>query len=293
VQELQLLRLRAAKQHLISRAIASATPPDAKEADRPAGIRSRAGEAEEAPEALVDLLVILPPLLEARHSLSPEATRLLFSSPPLSELEALLPDLAALTSSSLRASALNLARIAHPSTNASYAHRHIAALSEDFASLLAKKAEAEQSLMDARLKTLTSLAELLQAYDLAIAQLIRILESKHGVVARSLELRASEVSLEAQRSEINVEETTSTLKKEMYTPETITALRNYAAHLRDAKIRSTERIRGLQAELGEYGVGVEGGDSKEKTMREMARVYREMSRQMGDVKGDLHRLQDT
>jgi hypothetical protein len=61
--------------------------------------------------------------------------------------------------------------------------------------------------------------------------------------------------------------------------------------LRDAKVRAGERVKGLKAELGEYGVGVERGETKERTMREMARVYREMGRQMEDAKGDLARLQ--
>jgi arylsulfatase A-like enzyme len=55
-------------------------------------------------------------------------------------------------------------------------------------------------------------------------------------------------------------------------------------------MRSEERVRGLAAELQDYGVGVEGGESKEKKMREMARVYRDMIRQMDDAGKDLDRL---
>jgi hypothetical protein len=55
-------------------------------------------------------------------------------------------------------------------------------------------------------------------------------------------------------------------------------------------MRGEERIRGLQAELGEYGVGVDGGETKERKMREMSRVYRDMARQMDEVKRDLDRL---
>lgn len=120
--------------------------------------------------------------------------------------------------------------------------------------------------------------------------LMRALETKHGVIARSLELRASEVALQAQRNEVDAQQTMYAIRGEVYTPEMIAALKNYAAHLRDAKVRGEERIRGLQAELGEYGVGVEGGEAKQKMMREMSRVYREMGRQMDDVQGDLDRL---
>lgn len=120
---------------------------------------------------------------------------------------------------------------------------------------------------------------------------MRALEAKHGVIARSLELRASEVGLQAQRNEVDAHQRLHSVRGEVYTPEMVAALKNYAVHLRDAKTRGEERIRGLYAELGEYGVGVEGGESKEKKMREMSRVYREMGRQMDDVQGDLDRLQ--
>lgn len=110
-------------------------------------------------------------------------------------------------------------------------------------------------------------------------------------MARSLELRASSAVLQAQRSELNAETARWALRREIYTPEAISALRNYASHLRDAKVRAEERLRGLAAELGEYGVGVDGGEGKEKTMKEMARVYREMMRQVADAEGDLDRLE--
>ena len=56
-------------------------------------------------------------------------------------------------------------------------------------------------------------------------------------------------------------------------------------------IRTEEKLRGLRLELSDYGVGIEGGEGKERTMREMARVWRDMGRQMKDTKGDLDRLQ--
>lgn len=56
-------------------------------------------------------------------------------------------------------------------------------------------------------------------------------------------------------------------------------------------MRTEEKLRVLKMELSDYGVGVEGGEAKERTMREMARVYSQMGRQMQDTKGDLDRLQ--
>lgn len=140
---------------------------------------------------------------------------------------------------------------------------------------------------------LSAIAELLAAETSALTLLIRALEAKHSPVSRNLELRASEVSLSAQRAAVDAAQTAHNLRQEVYSPEAVAALRNYANHLRDAKTRGSERIRGLEAEIGEYGVGVQGGEAKEKTMREMARVYRDMARQMRDIRGDVDRLQDT
>jgi hypothetical protein len=79
----------------------------------------------------------------------------------------------------------------------------------------------------------------------------------------------------------------------VYAPEAVAALGSYARHLRDGKARLGEAIRGLSAELKAYGVGVEGSEGdkgKERTMREMARVYRDMEKQIEDIKADLARL---
>lgn len=160
------------------------------------------------------------------------------------------------------------------------------------AALRTASAAAEQSLAAARLRALAALTGLLQTYTSSLAHLVRSLEAKHGVIARSLDLRAAAVSLDAQRAAASASHTARAIYKDIYTPDAVAALRNYAAHLRDAQVRIGERIRGLQAELGEYGVSVPGGEGKEATMREMARVYRQMGRQMGDVRGDLDRLQD-
>lgn len=80
-------------------------------------------------------------------------------------------------------------------------------------------------------------------------------------------------------------------------------------HLRDSKGRLKEGVRNMRSELAEYGVDVDprdenGGDDggrsararsqrdrkKEQTMREMARVYREMEHQIGEAMADLERL---
>lgn len=76
----------------------------------------------------------------------------------------------------------------------------------------------------------------------------------------------------------------------VYPPEVREAMVAYAAHLKDARARVEGRVRDLELELREYGVGVEGGENKEKVMREMARVYRGMRKEVEEVKDDLQRL---
>ncbi|UNI19758.1 hypothetical protein JDV02_005918 [Purpureocillium takamizusanense] len=300
-KELDEYRIVAVKQRLLTHAIATASPldsraPAARSISQP-GQRRRegvttGGGAAEVPERLVDLLLLLPQLLEADTTLSSESIELLVSSPPLSELGSMMPDLAALVSSNLYSSALSLARLTHPTTNASYLHRHIASLPQDYAALCASLGKAVEDLAVARTRTLASLVELLHTYTQCLAHLVRSLEAKHGVVARSLELRATDVALQAQRVDADAQGALRSLMKEVYSPEAVGALRNYAAHLQDAELRTTDRLRNLQAELADYGVGTAGGEGKEKLMREMARVHGEMTRQIEEVQKDLERLQD-
>ncbi|KAF5027195.1 hypothetical protein F66182_683 [Fusarium sp. NRRL 66182] len=303
-EELDRRRLLSAKQHLLTRAIETATPSSTPPATR-ASSRLRAPQNHQAgdsklqkqqqqpslPEALLDLLLVLPPLIDANNPPLPQDTlQLLFAHPPLSDLETLIPALAPVIASNLRTSALGLARIAHPSTNPSFLHRHIASLPSTVSSLRSDLTAAEADLSTHRLRSLATLTSLLQAASHALSLLVRALEVKHGVVARSLELRAAEVSLHARRYDADAAIAAASVRRAVYTPQAIAALRNYGSHLRDARIRSEERIRGLAAELEDYGVGVEGGEAKERKMREMSRVYREMTRQIDDVRNDLDRL---
>ena len=146
----------------------------------------------------------------------------------------------------------------------------------------------KNTLARARHEAATSLVRLLQSHAEALALLVRALEAKHGVVARSLELRAGEVALAAQRGEMDAQGARATVRRAVYTPEVLEALRNYAAHLRDARMRLAEATRDVGDELAAYGVGVD--PAKERTMREIARVYREMSRQADEARNDMQRL---
>ncbi|KAL6854988.1 hypothetical protein ACO1O0_006124 [Amphichorda felina] len=297
-EELDKHRLKAAKEHLLTRAIATVSPPDQPSRTTTSGRigqhppRVQQKQQPNLPEPLLDLLLLLPLLLDpSAPPLPPDSTALLLSSPPLTDLDTLLPDLAALLSSHLRSSALNLARITNPTTNPSYLHRHIPSLAQAASALAQAESDAHHALAAARLRTLAALTGLLDTYAASLARLIRALEAKHGVAARSVDLRAAEVALQSQHAQAHVETALHATRAEIYTPEAIAVLKSYSLHLQDARGRTGERIKGMKADLAEYGVGVKGGASKERTMREMARVYREMGRQIDDARGDLERLQ--
>ncbi|KAK3906155.1 hypothetical protein C8A05DRAFT_12108 [Staphylotrichum tortipilum] len=309
-EELNEYRLKTAKQHLLTDAISNLSPqaqqpkhapaPSLTRRPRPPPQPQAASSSTELPAPLRDLFLLLPPLLTAPSELPPESTALLLSNPPLCDLPSHVPQLATLVSASLHASAVHLARIANPSTNPSYVHRSIPALSTHAASLASTIAERKVELTQARLAAATELTTLLQAQAAVLSQLLRALEAKHGPIARSLEFRATEAALTAQRQEAEAETALWLARREVCPPEAARALANYANHLRDAKGRLNEAMQTLRGELEAYGVvGAGGGDtdadgarvsSKEKVMREMARVYRDMSKQVEEVRGDLERL---
>ncbi|KAK0705478.1 hypothetical protein B0H67DRAFT_649805 [Lasiosphaeris hirsuta] len=281
-EELKYYRLEAARQHLLVHAISTANPNprDAKPAPAPALNRraklaqsqaSRQSTPSELPPPLLDLL--LPPLLPAPLPPAP---------------------LAALVSSTLHASAVHLARIASPTTNPSFVHRSVPSLPAHVAGVVASIAARKTDLTASRLAAAVALTALLHTNAQALSHLLRSLEAKHGPIARSLEFRATEAALNAQRQEGEAATALWVVRRETYTPEVVRALANYAGHLRDAKARLGESMRTLRAELEGYGVDIyqegAGIGGKEKVMREMARVYRDMGRQVEEVRGDLERL---
>ena len=76
----------------------------------------------------------------------------------------------------------------------------------------------------------------------------------------------------------------------VYTPLVRGALGNYAAALRDGQDRLGERERRAERALWGYGVGREDGGEKERVMREVARVYGELGREVEDVRRDVEKL---
>lgn len=244
----------------------------------------------------MDLLLLLPPLLLTTSSPEEENTTnlaLLLAHPPFSSLDALLPDLAGLVSAHLRASAVQLARAAHPAANPSFLHRHIPSVPAHFARLAADAKQQAAAVAAARRAAADALAALLANHTEALARLVRALEAKHGGIARSLELRGADVALAARRGEVDAEAALWNLRKDVYSPEVREALRNYLAHLHDGQRRLKEAARTFQAELVEYGVDADGdeGDAvRERKFREIARAHRDVRRQIDEARRDLSRL---
>lgn len=245
------------------------------------------------PGPLLDLLLLLPQLLTSAEQLSPDSLQILLSSPPLTSIHDHLPSLASLVSSNLQFSAVQLARAAYPATNPSFLHCHIPSVPSHVKDLSSDLRQRSASLAGARLAAADALVKLLRKHTQALILLIRSLEAKHGGVARSLESRAADVSLEAQFGQVSAETALWNARKDVYSPEVREALRNYASHLRDGQRRLSEAARTARAELVEYGVAVDGesGDArKERAMREAASAYRDMGRQVEEAQKDLNRL---
>ncbi|PHH55090.1 hypothetical protein CFIMG_002928RA [Ceratocystis fimbriata CBS 114723] len=298
VDELDHHRLKEARRHLLTDAIATTAPQEEPRKPQSRSIpsstrREPASElstSQPLPDDVLDLLLLLPPLITSPEPLSSEATSLLLSSPPLVNLDSLLPQCAPLVSANLQASALGLSRVAHPGTNPSYLHRNIANLPATVASLQTSLDKQKSDLAKARLAAQAEVVNILERRTQALTQLVRALEAKHGAVARSAEHSAAELALQAQIAEAEASLSLHRVRKDIYSTEVCSALRNYGRHLQDARLRLEEALRTRKMELAEYGVGVEGQEGKERFMREAAKTYREMSRQMEDIEGDLERL---
>ncbi|RKU43329.1 hypothetical protein DL546_003888 [Coniochaeta pulveracea] len=286
-EQLNSRRLTHLKRTLLLSALSTANPSES--APKPSLRRPRVASTSSTqtapqpppttsslPPDLLDLLTLLPPLLSSETSLDTKTFTLLLSKPPFTSLPDLLPQLSASVSAALISRATLLSRILNTTTNPSFLHRTISSLPTQASSLLTTLSEKKAALVQARADTTRALIQLLQINTAVLSALVRSLEAKHGNIARSLELRAAEVSVNAMRQEAEVGKMLGQVKEAVYTLETRRALERYAEHLRDAKYRVDE--------------GGRGDEGKERVMREMARVYREMGKQMEEVRGDLERL---
>ncbi|KAK0719010.1 hypothetical protein B0T21DRAFT_295261 [Apiosordaria backusii] len=311
--ELDNHRLKTAKHHLLINAISTAVPtneqPPPPQTEKPTLLRRPTRSQSQSqsqgyhppplplaqpkppplPQSLLDLLLLLPPLLSPTNPIPPSQLPLLLSNPPFSTLPSHIPLLSSFLSQSLHTTALTLTRLSQPTTNPSFLHRSISSLPAFSTTQRETLSHKKYSLLRSRLSLAAAVSNLLDQQVFVLGKLIKSLEAKHGPISRSLEYSAAETALVAQKQELEIKSAGRAVKREVYSPEVVTALENYGRHLRDAKGRLGERIKGLEGELGEY-YRRDGERDKERKMKEMARVYVDMGRQLEEVRKDLERL---
>ncbi|KAG9242869.1 hypothetical protein BJ878DRAFT_148064 [Calycina marina] len=281
-EELRSVRSRAAKRHILKSALAGvnlSTPPvSAKKTASP------------LPAELVELILLLISTLF--HPVSPIQHKLLFSTTQFQTISQHLPAISALLSSHLHAQALALVRIQTPTINPSFLHRGIPKLCQNVSAIKKEVVERKAELEKRRGVLVTNTTTLLSIYHLASTLTIRLLEQTlHGSVARHTRSHAELLLLTAKSTVLAVKEKSVRAEKIIYTPEVVAALRNYTEELRDGEERLRGRERDAKRVLWGYGVGrEEGGEGKEKVMREIARVYGELMREVREVARDVERL---
>ncbi|KAK8107047.1 uncharacterized protein PG998_009060 [Apiospora kogelbergensis] len=292
-----------ARSHL-TRQNSSSTAAAAAEADAE-GPLSPTGKQQQLPPELVDLLLLLPDFLEkAPRQLLPQSDlRLLLSTRPFSRFPTHLPKLTPLLSKHLTTQAAALTRVLHPTTNASFLHRHTAHLPTATSALVTQLTTTRHELTQARLRTTTTLLNHLDQHARALAILVRALEAKHGPAAHSTALRSQRACLEAALWAASLRLLLAETKGRVYPAGSGGALANYRRHLRDQQMRLEDASRVRERELEDYGVvsrssGNESDDDddenemsvKERRMREMARIWREMEGRLAEIQADLDRL---
>ncbi|KAI1815067.1 hypothetical protein GGS20DRAFT_364367 [Poronia punctata] len=275
------------------------------------------------PPDLIHLLTLIPPFLNNASTLSPSSLTLLLCNPPFTSLPVHFPLLLTLISSRLTTQAKSLARVLNPNTNSSYIHRTIPSLSAVTTSLITTLQTTQTTLSKTRLTTLSTLTNHHRLQTETLTLLVRALETKHGAISTSSELNAISASQEAETLRLASEALLWDTLHHLYPPEARAALANYRQHLLDAGRRLDDGARVREAELADYGVAVSvesealdksdrrasyqeyisgnrlrarersktvGDENKERTMREMARVWREMETRLREIQGDLNRL---
>lgn len=135
--------------------------------------------------------------------------------------------------------------------------------------------------------TLTSaLSTLLATHTIHLELLIRHLElHTHGTLSRHTLARASHLSAVAAGLDAKVRLLTLQARHSVYTPAVQRALSTYAAHLADYRSRLSGREELLRRELELYE------EAGEEGLRECAKRYRAVAREIGMVKGEIVRLE--
>ena len=149
-----------------------------------------------------------------------------------------------------------MARIASPSTNASFLHRGVSKLVGNVNGLQFDNDDAKASLRARRTALVKKITISLKTYHLAIFLVIKILEqSKHGSVSRHIKTKAEYLNLVARTVEMETSERGVRGNKMVYTDEVNGALENYMLEFTGWE----RKIDGEEGRCRESPLGVRSG----------------------------------
>lgn len=297
-QELRERQLEAAKTRLMKSALVNMPLTETKRSVRPPwnsnGQPATSVETTLDPE-LSELIQLLT--LQLTTKLSFNQIELLQNSHAYAQLPNYMERIATLISSYLVSQALPLTRLLHHTTNSSFLHRSIPNLPLASTTLRQNIAVQRAEILKSRLGITPLAMKTLHAYVQCSEACIRVLETtKHGALARHSNWSSAYAKLQAQSLALEAEQKTAQARGVVYTKEVRRALRTYGEHLRDGRARLSMRGRDAKGVLEGYGVRDDDdeedadGGRKERTMREIAKVWGEMESQVEAVRKDIDRL---
>ncbi|RFU25406.1 hypothetical protein B7463_g10940, partial [Scytalidium lignicola] len=288
-EALRSARFQAAKAHLLKDALGSLDLSTSNASTTTTKASSKTQQQDPLPEELVQLIVLLSVRLSTPN-LPPSSLAILESTEPYTSLSQYLPTISQFISQQLQAQARALARIASPTTNSSFIHRTVPKLPQNIRTQQESIAAQKTDLATRRNALVSKATVVLSLYYVATTTVVRSLEQvKHGVLARNAKTKAEFLATSARLEEYNAKNLELSARKIVYTEELNQALENYMENLRDGRERLAQRKRVAERELWSYGVGREEGD-KEKIMKEIARVYKELNKEIKEVSRDVERL---
>lgn len=242
-------------------------------------------------EDLLEIITLLS--LQLSSPLPPSTVQTLSASHTLSILPEYIPNISELISRYLQNQAIFLVRLMHPTANASFLHRSIPKLENKVQTLQQSVASKKEALEKDRLKLISQACAVLTSYQTATALVIQMLEStKHSQHSRASKSHAEFVATTSVSELWKVRIMAAKAKGMVYNEETKDALRNYQIHLNDAQLRLEQKKRDVERVLWGYGIGREGeeGARKVAVMKEVARVWVGVNREVEEMRRDLEKL---
>lgn len=119
-------------------------------------------------------------------------------------------------------------------------------------------------------------------------QLTHLTRYTHGTLSRHTLSKSTHLATISKALSSKIQILTLEARRSTYSAQTQTALANYATHLAELELRLDQRIRTLEDEARLYA----DCDARNgKTIEELGRRYGNVLREIGEVKGDVQRLE--